>query len=76
MQQWTGTWSAGAGGRALQSASFLNDAFQQLDEVLKRKAEAQAQQPPPPPTQELKASQQMIQRWLVIFVQSTICAHH
>ena len=67
MQQWTGTWSAGAGGRALQSASFLNDAFQQLDEVLKRKAEAQAQQPPPPPTQELKASQQMIQRWLVIF---------
>ena len=51
--------------RSHETRSFLRDAFEQLDRVLQRKqallgtsAEADA---------ELKASQQVIQRWLVIF---------
>ena len=56
----------------LQTQTFLQDAFNQLDEVLKRKrALATAEEDGADRAQfsaaEIKASQQMIQRWLVIF---------
>ena len=56
----------------LQTQTFLQDAFNQLDEVLKRKrALATAEEDGADKAQfsaaEIKASQQMIQRWLVIF---------
>ena len=55
---------------ASETRGFLRDAFDQLDQVLRRKVQAEQRAGSSSDVKvdsELKASQQMIQRWLVVF---------
>ena len=63
--------------RAAAAAPFLQDAFEQLDEVLLRRTSLTAgTQSAPDASQDVRAARQQIQRWLVVFARehlSDIC---
>ena len=63
--------------RAAAAGPFLQDAFEQLDEVLLRRTTSTAgAQSVPDASQDVRAARQQIQRWLVVFARehlSDIC---